>query len=36
LAIDWQVREPIMSAKDQQYLPLSKVPASRLPKYELG
>lgn len=33
LAIDWQVPEPVMSAKDQQYLPLSQLPASQLPKY---
>jgi dTDP-4-dehydrorhamnose 3,5-epimerase len=33
LGIDWQVPEPVMSAKDHQYLPLGKVPAELLPKF---
>jgi dTDP-4-dehydrorhamnose 3,5-epimerase len=36
LGIEWQVPEPVMSSKDRQYLPLSQVPRSHLPRYQAG
>lgn len=35
LEIDWGVETPLLSAKDRQYLPLSRVPAADLPEYEI-
>lgn len=34
LGIDWEVAHPILSAKDQLYLPLRQIPHDRLPVYE--
>ncbi len=34
LKIDWNVSNPILSPKDQKYLPLAQVPQELLPKYE--
>lgn len=34
LAIDWDTPSPILSAKDQRYLPLAQVPRERLPVYQ--
>ena len=34
LKIDWNVADPILSPKDQKYLPLAQVPQELLPKYE--
>ena len=33
LKIDWNVSSPILSGKDQKYLPLAQVPLELLPKY---
>ena len=33
LKIDWNIANPILSAKDQKYLPLAGVPAELLPAY---
>lgn len=33
LKIDWKIANPILSAKDQKYLPLAQVPQELLPKY---
>jgi dTDP-4-dehydrorhamnose 3,5-epimerase len=33
LAIDWRVAEPVLSAKDQAYRPLSAIEPSALPRY---
>jgi dTDP-4-dehydrorhamnose 3,5-epimerase len=33
LAIDWETPDPLLSGKDQGYLPLSQVPVNRLPVY---
>ncbi len=35
LKIDWNIKDPILSAKDQAYLPLNQVPQELLPKYEM-
>ena len=32
LGIDWGARDPIVSARDQQNLPLAQIPASDLPE----
>jgi dTDP-4-dehydrorhamnose 3,5-epimerase len=34
LAIDWLNPSPILSDKDQQYLPLAEIPRDRLPVYQ--
>lgn len=34
IAINWPVQTPLLSAKDQSYLCLSRVPTDRLPRYE--
>jgi dTDP-4-dehydrorhamnose 3,5-epimerase len=34
LNINWNVANPILSAKDQKYLPLAQIPQELLPKYE--
>lgn len=34
IGIDWQIAEPILSAKDQNQLPLSQMPRDLLPRYE--
>lgn len=34
LGIDWRNASPILSPKDQQYLPLSEIPRDRLPVYQ--
>lgn len=34
LGIDWETPEPILSAKDQKFLPLHQVPRDRLPVYQ--
>ena len=34
LAIDWDTPSPILSAKDQAFLPLAQVPRDRLPVYQ--
>jgi dTDP-4-dehydrorhamnose 3,5-epimerase len=36
LAIEWQVSDPVMSAKDMQYRPLAQVPRSELSRYQAG
>jgi dTDP-4-dehydrorhamnose 3,5-epimerase len=33
LSINWGVNNPILSDKDQRYLPLSRIPRERLPRY---
>ena len=34
IGIDWQTPSPILSAKDQRYLPLSQIPRDQLPGYQ--
>jgi len=34
VGIDWPMTAPLLSAKDQAYLPLAETPASALPVYE--
>ncbi len=34
LAIDWGTASPLVSEKDQRYLPLAQIPADQLPRYE--
>ncbi len=34
LGIDWDIPAPILSAKDQRYLPLGQIPRSGLPVYQ--
>ncbi len=34
LGIEWDIPSPILSAKDQQYLPLAQIPRSDLPEYQ--
>jgi len=34
LGIDWDTPAPILSAKDQGFLPLSQIPRDRLPVYQ--
>ena len=34
IAIDWEMPNPILSAKDQHYLPLNQIARDQLPRYE--
>jgi dTDP-4-dehydrorhamnose 3,5-epimerase len=34
LAIDWQTPDPILSEKDQRYLPLAQIAHDQLPRYQ--
>jgi dTDP-4-dehydrorhamnose 3,5-epimerase len=34
LAIDWDTESPIISEKDQRYLPLAQIPLDQLPRYD--
>ncbi len=34
LAINWEMPAPIVSEKDQRYLPLAQIPPEQLPRYE--
>jgi len=36
LEIDWPVHTPILSDKDRHYVPLSRIPHERLPRYDSG
>jgi dTDP-4-dehydrorhamnose 3,5-epimerase-like enzyme len=33
IAIDWNVENPILSAKDRQHLPLARIAAADLPLF---
>jgi dTDP-4-dehydrorhamnose 3,5-epimerase len=34
IGIDWQTESPILSDKDQRYLPLAQIPREQLPQYQ--
>ena len=34
IGIDWQTPSPILSSKDQRYLPLSQIAPDQLPRYQ--
>lgn len=34
IGIEWPIREPVLSAKDEQFMPLREIPQERLPVYE--